>query len=162
MKSRNTTLFFAFIRVEFFYLHKTSQMELFGLPDLEKEIEFATSKSSGKGGQHVNTTETRVEIRFNIPASSLLTEYQKDTLLSKLFSRLSSDGKLRMYSQKERSQAANKEDVLQRFYILISKALKPVKKRIATRPGRGVRESRIQDKKAVSQKKALRKPPEQE
>jgi ribosome-associated protein len=137
-------------------------MELYGLPDLEKEIEFGTSKSSGKGGQHVNTTETRVEIRFNIPLSKLLTENQKEVLQIKLQSRLSSEGVIRMYSQKERSQAANKEDVLQRFYILIYKALKPVRKRIATRPGRAVRESRIQDKKAVSQKKELRKPPKQE
>jgi ribosome-associated protein len=137
-------------------------MELFGLPDLYKEIEFATSKSSGKGGQHVNTTETRVEIRFSIPSSTLLTELQKEILLLKLQSRLSSDGRLRMYSQKERSQAANKEDVLQRFYFLIYKALKPVRKRIATRPGKAVRESRIRDKKAVSQKKELRKSPGQE
>ncbi len=137
-------------------------MEQFGLPDLEKEIMFSTSKSSGKGGQHVNTTETRAEIRFNIPSSKLLSENQKVTLLNKLQSRLSTDGTLRMYSQKERSQAANKEDVLQRFYILISKALKPVRKRIASKPGRAAKESRIQDKKAVSQKKELRKPPGQE
>jgi len=137
-------------------------MEQFGLPELEKEIVFSTSRSSGKGGQHVNTTETRVEIRFNIPASKLLTDNQKETLLIKLQSRLSTEGALRMYSQKERSQAANKEDVLQRFYILIYKALKPVRKRIASKPGRAAKESRIQDKKAVSQKKELRKTPKQE
>jgi ribosome-associated protein len=137
-------------------------MEQFGLPELEREIVFSTSRSSGKGGQHVNTTETRVEIRFNIPASKLLSDNQKETLLTKLQSRLSTEGSLRMYSQKERSQAANKEDVLQRFYILIYKALKPVRKRIASKPGRAAKESRMQDKKAVSQKKELRKPPGQE
>ncbi len=132
-------------------------MELFGLPDLEKEIEFATSKSSGKGGQHVNTTETRVEIRFSIPLSTLLTEYQKDTLLIKLESRLSSDGRLRMYSQKERSQAANKEDVLQRFYTLIYKALKPVRKRIATRPGRSVKRIKTPHEKSAFSKEIYAK-----
>jgi ribosome-associated protein len=137
-------------------------MEQFGLPELEREIVFSTSRSNGKGGQHVNTTETRVEIRFNIPASKLLSDNQKETLLTKLQSRLSTEGSLRMYSQKERSQAANKEDVLQRFYILIYKALKPVRKRIASKPGRAAKESRMQDKKAVSQKKELRKPPGQE
>lgn len=137
-------------------------MDRFGLPDLEKEIEFSTSKSSGKGGQHVNTTETRVELRFNIPSSTMLTEEQKLILLFKLQSRLSTSGSLRMYSQKERSQSANKEDVLQRFYVLIAKSLIPKKKRIPVKPGRAAKETRIRDKKAVSQRKELRKPPGQE
>jgi len=137
-------------------------MDRFGLPDLEKEIEFSTSKSSGKGGQHVNTTETRVELRFNIPSSTMLTEEQKLILLLKLQSRLSTSGSLRMYSQKERSQSANKEDVLQRFYVLIAKSLIPKKKRIPVKPGRAAKETRIRDKKAVSQRKELRKPPGQE
>jgi len=137
-------------------------MDRFGLPDLEKEIEFSTSKSSGKGGQHVNTTETRVELRFNIPSSIILTEEQKLILLLKLQSRLSTSGSIRMYSQKERSQSANKEDVLQRFYVLIAKSLIPKKKRIPVKPGRAAKETRIRDKKAVSQRKELRKRPGQE
>jgi len=137
-------------------------MDRFGLPDLEKEIEFSTSKSSGKGGQHVNTTETRVELRFNIPSSIVLTEEQKSILLLKLQSRLSTSGSIRMYSQKERSQSANKEDVLQRFYVLIAKSLIPKKKRIPVKPGRAAKETRIRDKKAISQRKELRKRPGQE
>lgn len=137
-------------------------MDRFGLPDLEKEIEFSTSKSSGKGGQHVNTTETRVELRFNIPSSIILTEEQKLILLLKLQSRLSTSGSIRMYSQKERSQSANKEDVLQRFYVLIAKSLIPKKKRIPVKPGRAAKETRIRDKKAISQRKELRKRPGQE
>ena len=132
----------------------------YGLPDLSSEIEFGTSRSSGKGGQHVNTTETRVEIHFNIASSQLLTDDQKDILLQKLGHRLSSEGKLRMYSQKSRSQAANKEDVTKRFYALIAKSLRPSKKRIPTRPGKAQKESRLEEKKAVSQKKELRKPPD--
>lgn len=129
------------------------------LTELEKEIEFSTSRSSGKGGQHVNTTETRVEIKFNIPSSQILSDEQKQILLFKLQSRLSIKGTLRMYSQKERSQSANREDVLQRFFMLIAKALKPEKKRIRVKPGRAAKESRLQEKKAVSQKKEMRKPP---
>lgn len=132
------------------------------LLNLEREIIFSTSKSSGKGGQHVNTTETRVELKFNIPGSQLLTESQKETLLFKLQSRLSDNGTLRMYSQKERSQAANKEDVITRFYILISKALKPKKKRIAIKPGKAAKEARLQHKKALSYKKEMRRSPGQE
>ncbi|MCB9015314.1 MAG: aminoacyl-tRNA hydrolase [Lentimicrobiaceae bacterium] len=132
------------------------------LPDLEREIEFSTSKSSGKGGQHVNTTETRVELRFNIPASVLLTENQKYLLMDRLSVRLTQDGTLRMVSQKERSQSANKEDVLRRFFELILKSLKPKKVRIAKKPGRAAKESRLQEKKARSDKKETRKPPEWE
>ena len=131
-----------------------------GLPDLTSEIEISTSRSSGKGGQHVNTTETRVEIHFNIAASQILMEEQKEILLQKLGHRLSSEGRLRMYSQKSRSQATNKEDVIARFYALIAKSLRPSKKRIPTRPGRAQKESRLDEKKATSQKKELRKPPE--
>ena len=131
-----------------------------GLPDLSSEIEFITSRSSGKGGQHVNTTETRVEIHFNIASSQLLTDEQKEILVQKLGHRLSTEGKVRMYSQKSRSQASNKEDVIKRFYELIAKSLRPSKKRIATRPGRAQKEARLEEKKAVSQKKELRKPPE--
>ncbi|MFH1119729.1 MAG: alternative ribosome rescue aminoacyl-tRNA hydrolase ArfB [Bacteroidota bacterium] len=130
-----------------------------GLPDLEREIEFSTSKSSGKGGQHVNTTETRVELKFNIRSSLLLTGEQKDLLLVRLHSRLTEAGTLRMYSQKERSQSANKEDVLTRFYLLLTKALIPVKKRIPVKPGKAARESRLRLKKALSRKKLMRKAP---
>ena len=137
-------------------------MERFGLPELEQELEISTSRSSGKGGQHVNTTETRVEIRFNINNSVLLSESEKTLLLLKLHARLSNSGTLRMYSQKERSQAANKEDVLFRFYKLISGCLQPVNVRKATKAGKASKEKRIRNKKAVSQKKEQRKVSETE
>lgn len=131
-----------------------------GLPDLQSEINFSTSRSSGKGGQHVNTTETRVELKFNIPASELLSDVQKSMLMSRLGHRLSKEGTVRMYSQKERSQSANKADVLLRFYMLIAKALRPVKKRVRHKVSNASRENRLAEKKAVTQKKDLRKPPE--
>ncbi|MBW6489692.1 MAG: aminoacyl-tRNA hydrolase [Lentimicrobium sp.] len=136
--------------------------QLYNLPELERELDFMTSRSSGKGGQHVNTTETRVEIHFNIPGSQMLNDEQKALLLQRLGHRLSQEGNLRMYSQKSRSQADNKEDVVKRFYELIAKSLKPVKKRIRTAPGKRQKEARLETKKAVSQKKELRKPPETE
>lgn len=135
---------------------------LYDLPDLLPEIEFTTSRSSGKGGQHVNTTETRVELRFNIRSSFLLTGEEKDLLLIRLKSRLSEAGTLWMYSQKERSQAMNKEDVLKRFYLLLSRALRPEKVRIRVKPGRAAKESRLRLKKERSLKKSLRKAPDQE
>jgi ribosome-associated protein len=136
--------------------------ELFGLPELEEELIFGTSRSSGKGGQHVNTTETRVELHFNIPDSRMLSSDQKTVLLERLGHRLSGEGKLRMYSQKTRSQSTNKEDVLKRFYELIAKSLRPVKSRIKSKPGRAQKEARLAGKKAISQRKELRKPPKPE
>lgn len=137
--------------------------EIFGLPELEDELIFGTSRSSGKGGQHVNTTETRVELHFNIPDSRMLTTDQKTVLLERLGHRLSGEGKLRMYSQKTRSQSTNKEDVLKRFYELIAKSLRPVKARIIkSKPGRAQKEARLAGKKVISQKKELRKPPKPE
>ncbi|MEA5110944.1 Peptidyl-tRNA hydrolase ArfB [bioreactor metagenome] len=133
--------------------------DLFGLPELEQELEFKTSRSSGKGGQHVNKTETRVEIHFRIPESVLLDDGQKAVLLEKLGHRLSEEGVLRMYSQKSRSQLANRDDVVRRFYELIAKSLKPVKRRIKTMPGKSQKEARLADKKASSRKKELRKNP---
>ncbi len=134
--------------------------DLYNLPELERELEFGTSRSSGKGGQHVNTTETRVEIHFNIAASQLLSDEQKEILLLKLGHRLSLEGNLRMYSQKTRSQSTNKEDVVKRFYELIAKSLRPSKKRIRTKPGKAQKEARLGNKKATSLKKELRKPPD--
>ena len=134
--------------------------DFYDLPELEQELEFGTSRSSGKGGQHVNTTETRVEIHFNIAASQLLNDEQKDILLLKLGHRLSSEGRLRMYSQKTRSQSTNKEDVVKRFYELIAKSLRPSKKRIPTRTGKAQKESRLGNKRATAIKKELRKPPD--
>jgi ribosome-associated protein len=149
---------------EFRYFAKTLIMsvlsDLYDLPELERELEYGTSRSSGKGGQHVNTTETRVEIHFNVAASQLLTDAQKDILLLKLGHRLSSEGNLRMYSQKTRSQSTNKEDVVTRFYELIAKSLRPVKKRIRTKPGKAQREARLGNKKATALRKELRKPPD--
>ncbi len=133
--------------------------DLFGLPELEQELEFKTSRSSGKGGQHVNKTETRVEIHFRIPESVLLDDGQKAVLQEKLGHRLSEEGVLRMYSQKSRSQLANRDDVVRRFYELIAKSLKPVKKRIKTMPGKSQKEARLAEKKASSRKKELRKNP---
>ncbi|KAF5064398.1 Peptidyl-tRNA hydrolase ArfB [anaerobic digester metagenome] len=133
--------------------------DLFGLPELEQELEFKTSRSSGKGGQHVNKTETRVEIHFRIPDSALLDDGQKAVLQEKLGHRLSEEGVLRMYSQKSRSQLANRDDVVRRFYELIAKSLKPVKKRIKTMPGKSQKEARLAEKKASSRKKELRKNP---
>ena len=131
-----------------------------GLPDLSSEMELTTSLSSGKGGQHVNKTETRVELRFNVIHSCLLSDLQRETIIERLQSRISGEGYLRMYAQKHRSQLANRNDVIDRFYQLLAKTLKPRKKRIKTGVPGGQKLLRLDEKKSQSRKKELRRPPE--
>ncbi|MDY0342500.1 MAG: alternative ribosome rescue aminoacyl-tRNA hydrolase ArfB [Lentimicrobium sp.] len=132
----------------------------YGLPDFGSELELTTSLSSGKGGQHVNKTETRVELRFNVFHSNLLSEAQREQLINRLSNRISREGYLRMYAQKYRSQLANRNDVLDRFYQMLAKALKPKKPRIKIRVSPRQKAQRLDEKKSQSLKKELRKPPD--
>ncbi|HET6559324.1 MAG TPA: alternative ribosome rescue aminoacyl-tRNA hydrolase ArfB [Prolixibacteraceae bacterium] len=120
------------------------------IPDLSPEFTFQTSRSSGPGGQNVNKVNSKVELRFNISDSSLLTDDQKEILLSKLSTKINAEGFLVIVSQRDRSQLANKEDVIQKAYLLIEKALRPVKKRKSTRPTRSSIEKRLNEKRLKS------------
>lgn len=130
-------------------------------PDsLLSECTFQTSRSSGAGGQHVNKVNTRVELRWDVPGSALLSDLEKQVLKEKLASRMNKEGELIIASEKTRSQLRNREDCMERFRQLIFEAFRPVKKRIATRPGRRSRENRIQLKKKRSDQKQQRRKPE--
>lgn len=128
--------------------------------NFESEFTFSTSRSSGPGGQHVNKTETRVELRFNIPSSEILTDEEKNKLLKELANRINTEGDLIISSQEHKSQSKNKEETIGKFYELIAKALTPRKKRKRTRPSKAAREKRLKQKKMQSEKKQQRKPPE--
>lgn len=127
--------------------------------DFSPEITYKTSRSGGKGGQHANKTETRVELRFSIPTSQLLTDEQKELLLERLASRLTQDGELLITVEEERSQVRNKAIAYARFYEVLEEALKPKKKRKKTKPPPQVDEKRLEEKKKTSEKKEKRKPP---
>jgi ribosome-associated protein len=131
-------------------------MNNLGERDFLPELEFRTSRSSGKGGQHVNKTESRVELHFNVDESNLLNEDEKHGIKKYLKNRISQNGVLRMYSQIHRSQFQNKERVIQRFHELIDKALTPRKKRKPTRPSRAAKEKRLKEKRILSEKKKTR------
>lgn len=126
------------------------------LPDLSSEFTFRTSRSSGPGGQHVNKVDSRVELRFNIANSLQLRDKQKETLQQKLAHKLTIDGDLIVVSQKERSQLRNKEITIEKLYSMLEKALRPVKKRKATRPTKASIEKRITSKKQMAEKKKRR------
>ncbi len=124
---------------------------------LLKEVTYHTSRAGGPGGQHVNKTESRVELHWDPSASSALTEQQRERILQRLSGRLTPTGILIIGSQQSRSQHRNRERVTERFLRLIEWALRPGKKRIPTKPGKGAREKRLKDKKHRSEIKKLRR-----
>ena len=125
---------------------------------LVREVEFRTSRSSGPGGQHVNKTESRVELLWSPEKSVCLNEAQKSMLSGRLANRITDEGILILVSEKYRSQHRNKADATERFVDLVTANLVPVKKRKPTRPTRSSVEKRIQGKKKrgdIKKRKAL-------
>ncbi|MDR1860040.1 MAG: aminoacyl-tRNA hydrolase [Bacteroidales bacterium] len=126
------------------------------LPDLLEEFEFRTSRSSGPGGQNVNKVNSRVELRFNIAGSMLLSDTQKAILLSKLAPRLTADGFLAVVCQQDRSQLRNRQTATAKIYHILEAALKPVRKRKPTAPTMASIERRLERKHYVAEKKTNR------
>ena len=123
---------------------------------LSDELSFKTSRSGGKGGQHVNKRESRVTLFFNVRESKILDEDEKAVLTAKL--NLSIDGVLQINSEASRSQLKNKENCLNKFYKNIEKALVIRKKRKASKPSKTALRKRLNEKKRRSEIKQNRKP----
>lgn len=115
--------------------------------DFSNEIWFSTSRSSGKGGQHVNKTESRVSLYFNISESSLLSENQKSLIIKNLEGKLSQDFQLQIDVEESRSQLKNKKIAVERFYNLLEKALFVPKNRKKTKPSKAAVKKRLNSKK---------------
>ena len=117
------------------------------------EIELRFSRSSGPGGQHANTAETRVEAVLDVEATTALTEAQRRRVLAK------AGPVLRAIAQDERSQLRNRELAVERLVQQLREALRVERKRVPTKPSAAARERRLEGKKRRSATKKLRRPP---
>lgn len=134
---------------------------MFNKEALLQELSFKAVRSSGAGGQHVNKVSSKVELIFNLQESLVFNEEEeKERLFNKLQNRLTKDGVLILYSDESRSQHKNKELVINRFFELITEALKVQKKRIPTKIPKHVKLKRLSNKRKLSDKKASRKKPD--
>ena len=120
------------------------------------EIELRVSRSSGPGGQHANTSETRVEARLDIMGSSALTDAQKRRVVAK------AGPVIRAVAQDERSQARNRELAVERLITRLREALHVSRRRLPTAPTKSSREQRLEGKRRRGTTKRLRRQPESE
>jgi ribosome-associated protein len=120
------------------------------------ELEFRASRSSGPGGQGVNTTDSRVELRFDLAGSPSLPDEAKARALRRLGPRVDSGGVLRVVAQTSRSQLANRRAATERFAELLAAALATPRPRRPTRPSRAAAARRVESKRRRSVTKRLR------
>ncbi|HEX6134623.1 MAG TPA: alternative ribosome rescue aminoacyl-tRNA hydrolase ArfB [Longimicrobiales bacterium] len=126
------------------------------------DLRYRASRSGGPGGQHVNTSSTRVEVEYDVVASGALTDSQRSRILERLANRIDGAGVLRLASSGSRSQHQNREDVTARLARLLADALRERKPRRKTKVPRAAKEARLREKKKRSQVKKKRGPPSAE
>ncbi len=123
------------------------------------ELSFRATRAGGPGGQHVNTSSTRVELWWDAAGSPTLTPAQRERVLTAIGSRLTDDGKLRIVSSETRSQSRNRDAAVARFRAVLAAALAVRKTRRPTRPTRASKERRLQEKRVRATRKADRRRP---
>ena len=132
------------------------------MPDFDSifsETSWKAVRSSGPGGQHVNKTASKVVVQFDVASSSGLSEEEKQLLLRKLSSRLTTDGVLILEDSSTRSQHKNKEIVFERLREVIQEGLKKPKPRKKTKATKASKLKRLREKKIQAEKKSNRQKP---
>ena len=127
------------------------------LPELDSEFSFKRSRSGGAGGQNVNKVSTKVELNFDVNASLILNDNQKERVFLKLAKKINKNSVLQLVSQEARTQLRNKEIVIKKFYELLRKCFVEPKKRKPTKPTKAAKEKRLETKKKTAEIKKLRK-----
>jgi ribosome-associated protein len=122
------------------------------------ELVYRASRAGGAGGQHVNTSSTRIELLWNVRNTQALDEAERGRVASKLASRLDGEGWLRVVASARRSQGQNREAAEERLVELIRRALVVPKRRKPTKPSRGAKEARLDEKKRRGDTKRQRRP----
>ncbi|MFV9674294.1 MAG: alternative ribosome rescue aminoacyl-tRNA hydrolase ArfB [Anaerolineales bacterium] len=125
----------------------------------ERELKERNIQSPGPGGQHVNKSATSVQLRFDVRRSTSLPPGVKIRLEQIAGKRLTKEGVLIITAHSSRSRERNRQEARQRLAHLIRRAAQVPKRRMKTRPPRGVKERRLQQKKHHSMKKRRRHPP---
>ena len=120
------------------------------------ELIVQASRSGGPGGQHVNTSSTRIEVRWNLDQSAALWPDDKARVREKLASRIDTEGMIRVTASESRSQQRNRDLAEERLAELIRRALVIPKPRRKTKPPRGAKEARLRSKKLRAERKRTR------
>jgi ribosome-associated protein len=121
------------------------------------ELEYRATRSGGPGGQHVNTSSTRVEVVWDVASSPALDETQRARLFARLATRLDSTGRLRLVSSSSRSQLQNRGEVTERLRDMVAAALAVPKPRKRTKPSRATKARRLETKRRRSHIKQTRR-----
>lgn len=125
----------------------------------DSEIDFTFARSGGPGGQHANTSSTKVELRWSVDASAAFSTEQKALIHQRLGGRINAEGVLVLQASEYRSQTRNREAVLARFAHLLAEALQVQASRRPTKPTRAARRRRLDAKRRRAETKSLRRTP---
>jgi ribosome-associated protein len=134
------------------YLNVTPQL---AIP--RRELQYRATRAGGAGGQHVNTSSTRIELLWDLQGSTVVDDEQRERLRAKLAPRLDSNGMVRVVASDRRSQKQNRDAADDRLAAILRHALAVPKKRRPTKPTRASKERRLSEKKRRSEKKRDRR-----